>query len=217
MDAVLCWLRRAGEGVGGPDLAKQVTRSWEPQFPRCSRRQAPPYPPRPSASLTQVTPNLALPRPPSSGPPSPLEKCSRAPRAGTAPGGHWFPQNKSGLHTPCRVPWFLAEATGCRRTSRSDSGTRDRPIGWSRGRPHRTPPRAESLPRTVAHGAALTAPQRAGPAGGRLGEEIAVIRAREARRGEGAGPTRARGAGDDGGDRWDAVVSTPCSAPRWRK
>lgn len=141
----------AGPGHGGPDLAKQVTRSWESQLSRCFRLRTPPHPPRPSASLTQVTPNLGRPRPPSSGAPSPLEKRSRVPRAATVPGGHWLPQNKSGLPTPCPVPWSLAEATGCLRTSRSGSGTRDRPTGWSRGRLHCTPPRAESLPRTVEH------------------------------------------------------------------
>lgn len=162
-----------------------MTRSWEPQFPRCFRRRAPPYPPRPSASPPQVTPILGPPRPPSSGPPSQATWRNAVARPGQEPhqAGTGFPQNKSGLHTPCPVPGSLAEATGCPRTSRSGSGTRARPADLptcrpadrpEQGRPsiraHRTPPRAEFLPRTVAHGAALalTAPQRAGPAGGRL-------------------------------------------------
>lgn len=104
LDGVLCWLHRA---QGGPDLAKQVTRSLEPQLPRCFRHRTPPHPPRPSASPTQVTPPLGPPRPPSPGASSPLEKRSRTSRAGTAPGGHWLSQNKSRLpHAPPggRVP-----------------------------------------------------------------------------------------------------------------
>lgn len=41
-----------------------------------------------------------------------------------------------------------------------------------------------------------------------------MIPAREARRGEGVGPIRERGAGGNGEDWWGSLVSTPCSAPR---
>lgn len=73
-------------------------------FPGVLGARAPPYLPRPSASPTQVTPNLRPPRPPSLDGPSPFEKRSRAPWAGTAPGEHCFPKTKAGSPRPARCP-----------------------------------------------------------------------------------------------------------------
>lgn len=163
---------REREGWRGADLAKQVTRSRGTIALQVLQAPGTPhYLPRPSASPTQVTRNLGLPRPPSSGGPSPFEKRSCAPWAGTAPGELWFPQNKSGQPTPCPVPWSLAEATGCVRTSRSDSGTRDRPTDRQEQGPsalHPTPGGVPPADRPSRRARGRSYRVAAGRAGGRL-------------------------------------------------
>lgn len=136
MDRVACWLPRA---QGSPDLAKQVACPWEPQLPRCSRRRTPPHPPRPSASPTQVTQNLGLPRPPPQVPQAPSRNAVVSP--GQEP--HWaatgFPKTKAVYPRPARCPGSPLRPLGVRGPAGAAPG---RAIAWREQGPpalHPTP------------------------------------------------------------------------------